>query len=490
MSNKGVVYLVGAGPGDIGLLTIKGKELIETADVVVYDRLVGKKIMEIIPEGTEKINVGKNVGDHPVPQHEINKILLREALKGKKVVRLKGGDPFVFGRGGEELELLRDNDVEFQVIPGITSSISAPAYGGIPVTHRDFCSSLHIITGHKKADEELILDYEALVRLNGTLIFMMSVSNIGEIANGLKNAGMDGEMPCAIIENGTRSNQRTFVGKVSDIEEIAKANKVISPAVFMVGKVCQLSEGFDWFGKLKLKGKKILITQPEQSKSKLDKGLRALGADTDLYPTIRTKSIKIKDLTLKEKDVIVFTSKAGVKSFFKWLDENDMDVRDLHGMRFSVVGPGTGAALKEYGIKYDYMPKEYYGKTLGEGMVDDGFINKEDNVILLRGNISDNDIIKVFDNRGINYKNYVVYETEYIDGLPKVEKDHYDYITFTSKSCVDGFVKTQGKVDFGGYRALCIGHKTAELAEEFGFDTIVSDEATIDMMIKKLVESG
>ena len=243
----GKVYLVGAGPGDKELLTTKAVRLIKEADVVVYDRLVSESIMELIPEDKELIDVGKNAGDHPVPQHEINRILLREGQKGKKVVRLKGGDPFVFGRGGEELELLCEAGVPFEVVPGITSSIAVPAYAGIPVTHRDFCSSLHIITGHARAGAELSIDYEALVRLKGTLIFMMSVSTVGQIASGLMEAGMEETMPCAVIENGTYAGQRKFVSDLAHIEETVKKNQVKSPAVIAVGKVCALSDRFDWF---------------------------------------------------------------------------------------------------------------------------------------------------------------------------------------------------------------------------------------------------
>ena len=228
--SKGVVYLVGAGPGDKELLTVKAARLIREAQVVVYDRLVSESIMELIPETAERIDVGKNVGNHPVPQHEINGILLREALAGKKVVRLKGGDPFVFGRGGEELELLSDNGVDFEVVPGITSSIAVPAYGGIPVTHRDFCSSLHIITGHARAGAELAIDFDALVRLKGTLIFMMSVSTVGRIASGLMAAGMERDMPCAVIENGTRAAQRKFVSDLEHIEGVVREHQVKSPA--------------------------------------------------------------------------------------------------------------------------------------------------------------------------------------------------------------------------------------------------------------------
>ena len=242
---NGKVYLVGAGPGDGGLMTLKGKTLISKADVIIYDRLVGPEIMEMIPADAEKIDVGKNAGSHPVPQHEINRILLDQAKAGKVVVRLKGGDPFVFGRGGEELELLEENGIDFEVVPGITSSIAAAAYGGIPVTHRDFCSSLHIITGHAKAGTELKIDFDSLVRLNGTLVFMMSVSTVDRIADGLIKAGMDPEMPAAIVERGTMPGQRTFTAPLSQICDAVRENNVKSPAVILVGKVCNLSDKFN-----------------------------------------------------------------------------------------------------------------------------------------------------------------------------------------------------------------------------------------------------
>ena len=264
----GIVYLVGAGPGDKELLTVKAVRLIEEADVIVYDRLVSESIMELIPDCCRRIDVGKNVGNHPVPQHEINKILLREAQAGQKVVRLKGGDPFVFGRGGEELELLADNGIPFEVVPGITSSISVPAYAGIPVTHRDFCSSLHIITGHAKEGADLAIDFDALVRLKGTLIFMMSVSTVGRIAKGLLLAGMEEDMPCAVIENGTYTKQRKFISDLAHIEEAVRRNGVKSPAVIAVGRVCSLSDRFDWFDGRPLKGRRILVTQPKSKASK------------------------------------------------------------------------------------------------------------------------------------------------------------------------------------------------------------------------------
>lgn len=488
MDKKGKVFLVGAGPGDVELLTLKAERLIKEADVVVFDRLVGEKVMDLIPEGCEKIDVGKNVGDHPVPQHEINKILLREALKGKNVVRLKGGDPFVFGRGGEELELLSEEKVDFQVVPGITSSIAAAAYGGIPVTHRDFCSSLHIITGHAKAGAELSIDFPALVRLNGTLVFMMSVANVGAIAKGLMEAGMAKDMPCAIVENGTRLNQRRFVSDLDNIEETVKINQVKSPAVILVGKVCSLADKFTWFDELPLKGKKILITQPQKKASKLEEQLRALGAETKLYPCIKTEYIRPVAVPLEENQILVFTSAEGVHSFFNWLDEAGLDSRALAGKKIACVGPATKKTLKDYGLNCDFMPTEYYGETLGKEMVETGFAGRDTKVLLLRANIGSEEILEILENASIPFTDCKIYKTEYIKHENMPEFSNWDYITFTSKSTVEGFVKSMGQADFEEVKAICIGRKTAEIAAEFNFQTLVSKSATIESMVERIVE--
>ena len=484
--NTGIVYLVGAGPGDRQLLTVKALELIKTADVIVYDRLVSESIMDLIPEKTERIDVGKNVGNHPVPQHEINKILLREAKAGKKVVRLKGGDPFVFGRGGEELELLADEKVPFEVVPGITSSISVPAYAGIPVTHRDYCSSLHIITGHAAAGTELSIDFEALARLKGTLIFMMSVSTAGKIAGGLMKAGMDVSTPCAVIENGTYPKQRKFISDLSHIEEVVRQNQVQSPAVIVVGKVCALSDRFDWFGKKPLKGKRILVTQPVSKASGLEGKLRALGAETKLYPCIRTDFIRPLDPPFEHCDTLVFTSTEGVRSFFSWLLEEGKDARAVANKKIACIGSATAAALKEFGLRADFVPSVYDGKTLGEEMVSAGFVKSTSKVILLRARIGTAELTEVLQRGGIHFVDYPVYETTYLEHEPLSDLQTWNYVTFTSKSCVDGFVKTQEKKNFNGIRALCIGKQTAAAAEAFGFDTVISDMATIDSMVEKI----
>lgn len=488
--NKGKVYLVGAGPGDPELLTLKGRRLIEECDVIVFDRLVGKKIMDMIPEGRELIDVGKNVGDHPVPQHEINEILLREALEGKQVLRLKGGDPFVFGRGGEELELLADNGVEFEEVPGITSSIAVPAYAGIPVTHRDFCSSFHIITGHAKAGSEVSIDFDALVRLSGTLIFMMSVSTVGMISSGLKQAGMDGEMPCAVIENGTGPNQRSFVSNLNNIEKTVYDNSIKSPAVIVVGRVCSLADRFNWFEKLPLSGLSIVVTQPEKKASKLEAMLRKLGADTKLYPCIKTEYIRPLAPELEGRDVLVFTSAEGVNSFFEWLLGEGKDARYLSGKKIACIGPATAGALRAFGINCDFMPKEYYGRNLAEEMISTGFITGDSSLLLLRAKIGSAEITDILSENSVDFTDYPVYTTSLICRDEKIDGEDFDYVSFTSRSCVEGFAKTCGIKDMSSVKALCIGQKTAELAASYGMNVIVSDEATIISMVDKIVEEA
>ena len=483
----GKVYLVGAGPGEGGLLTIKGLDLIKRADVIVYDRLVGEEVMEFIPADKELINVGKNAGDHPVPQWRINEILLEEAEKGKMVVRLKGGDPFIFGRGGEELELLKEKGIDFEVVPGITSSIAVPAYAGVPVTHRDYCSSLHIITGHARAGGELSIDYDSLVKLNGTLIFMMSVASLPDISEGLLKAGMKPEMPCAIIENGTRSYQRKFIGRLDEIAEIAKENHVISPSVILVGKVAELSDSFDWYGLKPLRNNKFIVTQPVNKSSRLARGIREMGGEAMLYPCIETKPLRPIDPPFEDYDTLVFTSSEGVKSFLNWLLENGKDMRCLSGKKIACIGTATADALKEYGIIADFVPSVYSGRILGQEMISKGVVDKSSKVLLLRADISSKDVTEEFDKAGIEYLDYIVYNT-FILKNPPVEKDDNAIVTFTSRSCVTGFVDSQEKEDFSGFRALAIGESTAEEARRYGFEVTVSDKATIQSMIEKAIE--
>lgn len=242
------VTLIGAGPGDPELMTVKGIRRLQEADVVLYDRLVGEEILRLIPENAEKICVGKHANSHPVPQEEIGRLLVEKAKRGLNVVRLKGGDPFVFGRGGEELELLAAHDIPFEVVPGISAAIASGIYSGIPLTHREYSSSLHILTGHARRDGELDIDFESLARTKGTIVVLMSVASMKEIVSGFLTAGMDETMPAAIVENISLQSQRKFPATLGTLIETARENGVRSPAVLILGRVCLLSEKLDWTG--------------------------------------------------------------------------------------------------------------------------------------------------------------------------------------------------------------------------------------------------
>ena len=482
----GTVYLIGAGPGDDGLLTLKADKIIKQADVFVYDRLVSQKIMERLPKDAELINVGKTVGNHPTPQSRINEILLEQAKLGKTVVRLKGGDSFVFGRGGEELELLAQHNIPFQVIPGITSSIAVPAYAGIPVTHRDFCSSLHIITGHAKKDGQIKIDYPSLVKLDGTLIFMMSVSTIGDIAKGLIEAGMDRAMPIAVIENGTRPEQRKVVSTLEKIQEIIIEHQIKSPSVIVVGRVCSLSDKFDWYSNLPLKNCSVLITRPNNSMGKLAEKLENLGANPVHYPCIVTKNVEF-DTKTEAYDWVMFTSSVGVHSYFEMLGKQGLDARSLYGAKIAVVGKETAQTLKSYGIQADFVPKTFDGEHLAKEILENCKISGGATAVLFRANIATDILPNTLKNAGIAVTEITCYETSYIKN-EKIDLSHINYLAFTSASTVDGFVNCFDHTDFSQLTAICIGKQTQKRAKEHGFTTIRAEEATTDSMTEKLLE--
>ncbi len=483
----GKVYLIGAGPGDLSLLTLKGFEVLKKADVVIFDRLVGEEIMANIPEQSIKINVGKSSGNHSVPQEKINDLLVEWGQKNLNVVRLKGGDPFVFGRGAEELEKLFENNIPFEVIPGITSSISAPLYAGIPVTHRDFCSSFHVIAGHTKNDGNLQIDYHSLVKLGGTLIFMMSVSSSPEIAKGLIKAGICPNTPFAFIENAARPYQRKFVGKLNEIEAVLAINNITSPSVFVVGEVCSLSDRFDWFSCKKLKSKRILVTQPKKNTSKLADSLKENGAYVTLMPMIKTSKIEDIRIDLSLFDTLIFTSSVGVSTFFDYLLDSNLDSRFLFNKKIACVGTETAKTLKNFGIIADFIPPYFDSETLAREMTKSGFVTKDSKAIILRAENGNDYIINHFFKNKIDFIDYPIYKTE------KLTHDHtnisdFDIVTFTSKSCVEGFVENFKNQDLTKIISVCIGKQTEKLAKDLGFKTYISDIPTIDSILEKIIE--
>lgn len=496
----GKVWLVGAGPNDAGLLTIKGKTVLEQAEVVVYDHLVGRSILAMIPRAVKLINVGKISGDHPVPQRAINQILVEEALSGKRVVRLKGGDPFIFGRGGEELEEIRKHGIPFEVVPGVTSAISVPAYNGIPVTHRDYCSSIHIITGHTKNLARADIDFPSLVKFGGTLIFLMGVASMPVICKELLDAGMDPAMPAAILENGTSAHQRRVVSDIQNLPEEAAKAEIKSPAIIVVGKVCSLAEEFHWAEDRPLGKVKVMLTRPKERGSALTAKLQEYGAEVVEVPTIETDRILDNDAldeALKNIEAYqwaVFTSPFGVKVFFRRLLELAIDIRKLCGLKFATIGSATQKAIEEKGILVDLVPEIYDGKALGEALArrvrEEESSGKRQLILIPRAKIGSEELIRPLEEAGLHYEDLPVYETE---EAAVSEFDWYDdsvdYVAFTSASTVRGFVKIARDIDYTTVKALCIGEQTAQEAQRYGMQTFIAEKATMDSMVECLLRA-
>ena len=498
MSRQGKVWLVGAGPGDVGLFTIKGKDILAKAEVVVYDSLVGDGVLTMVPETAEKINVGKRAGHHTMKQENINKVLLEKAQEGKQVVRLKGGDPFLFGRGGEELELLCEHKIPYEVVPGVTSCIAVPAYNGIPVTHRDFCSSVHVITGHKRAGESYNIDFEALVRTKGTLVFLMGVSALGDICQGLIKAGMEPDMPAALLIKGTTAAQRRIVATVSTLKEEVERQGAETPAIIVVGKVCQLADEFEWYEKLPLAGKKILVTRPKELISEMSAKLRSAGAEVLELPAIRTVPAEDQSRliqALKEISTyqwLVFTSPTGVRIFFEEMEKQQMDIRSLGQIRLAVIGSGTAKELRKHGLYPDLMPEEFYGESLGKALAEN--CQDGERILLPRASAGNQELVQILkENRKVTIDDIPTYDTIYagsalIDEKLEFEHDSIDYAVFTSASTVKGFAKATEGLDYTRVHAVCIGRQTKAAADALGMQTEMSEKPTMDSVVAKVAE--
>ena len=486
-----LVSLIGAGPGDAGLLTLKGAERLGKADVVLFDRFVSAEILALIPEDAEKIDVGKTAGKHPVPQATINRLLLEKAQQGLNVVRLKGGDPFVFGRGAEELELLVEHNIPFEVVPGVTSAIAGAAYAGIPVTHRDYVSAVHIITGHGKNHTDPNINYNALVRAKGTLVFLMAVATIQDISAGLIAAGIDPKLPGAVVENATTNQQRKFIGTVATLPQIAAANNLQSPAVIIIGNVCALADQCDWFSKRPLFGQQIIVARAKPGASGLAAKLRDLGAQVaELAPS---KIIPLTgpgsalDQALQQIDNyswLVFTSGIGVKVFFDHLIQTGFDIRRLHQLKLACVGPETAKELQERGINADYWPGEYNGAALAAGLVER--VSSADKLLIARAADGAEDLVQILKAAGIPFVDLAIYQKSHAS-RPQKYPDA-SLAAFTSSSAVEWFIKSAPDTDFSTLKAVCIGAKTADTARAYGMEVELSAESTVDSIIDKIKE--
>lgn len=493
---RGKVWLIGAGPGDAGLLTVKGREALREADVVVYDHLVGKDVLAMSDRGQTFINVGKMAGHHPIPQDQINQILIREAGKGKKVARLKGGDPFLFGRGGEELEALARRHIPFEVIPGVTSPLAVPAYAGIPVTHRDYASSLHIVTGHKKNGGEDGINYQALVDGKGTLVFLMGVTALEDITARLLDAGMDKDMPAAVLQEGTRARQRQVVATVLTLAKEARQAKIEPPAIVVVGQVCRLSHTLSWYEKLPLAGMRVLLTRPREWMGEIAAKLRKRGAEVLEVPVIETVAIPDNERLqeafgrLEIYDWIVFTSQTGVCIFFEALEAAEIDIRRLHSIRFAVIGEGTKNALRKRGIYADLMPKEYEGEALANLLKEQGISGAR--IMIPRASRGNRQLVPILEEAGGMVDDIPLYHTVYrectgISMKEEIEGRGLDCVVFTSSSTVEGFAAISEGADYSQIKAACIGRLTARTAEKYGMDCHIAQKATVDDLVE-LVE--
>lgn len=502
MDQTGKVWLAGAGPGDAGLLTVKAWEMMQEADVIVYDALISAEILCQIPSDKETIYVGKRSGCHHALQEEINEILLREAQKGKKVLRLKGGDPFVFGRGGEELELLAEYGIPFEVIPGVTSAAAVPAYAGIPVTHRDYTSSFHVITGHPRKDGASRIDFPSLVRLNGTLVFLMGISSMEFICRGLLDAGMCPDMPAAVLEKGTTSMQRSIVSDVAHLPEEARKAEIRTPAIILVGEVCALAEAFHWAEDRTLGGRQFLVTRPKQNSSRLTKALRSLGAQVIELPAIRTEPICPNQVLKDAMDCfgihggeawLVFTSPIGVQVFFEQFMQQKTDIRTLilrtAELKIAAIGSATENALQQHGLAADVVPEVYDAGSLGEKLAEAAAPGSE--VTIVRAADGSEALIPPLQAAGLTVKDVPLYHTRYemheqIRGkiAELLENGEVDAVTFTSASTVRGFVQSMELTDYSGIQAVCIGRQTAEEAQKYGMKVYISEQASIDSMVE------
>ncbi len=501
---SGKVYLVGAGPGDPGLITVKGRQLIEEADIIIYDYLVNEALLEYCKPDAEKIYVGKKAGFHSMSQEEINRLLVE---KGRffKVVRLKGGDPFVFGRGGEEAQALTEAGIEFEVVPGVTSAIAAPAYGGIPLSHRDFNSTITFVTGHERGDgKESKINWKALSMLGGTLVFLMGMKQIEDIVDNLVKNGVDPQTPAAVIQWGTTPKQKTVAGTLSNIIKLVQERGITSPSVIVIGDVVKLRDPLNWFERKPLFGKTIVITRARAQASKFKTMLEELGASCFEFPTIEIEpppSWEFLDRAISELhkyDWIIFTSVNGVKFFFERLWLFGLDGRSLWRKKIAAIGSETARALENVGIRADFVPASYKAEGLLEGLEEDIV---KDKYILIPRALEARDILPgTLRKRGAHvevvptYKTTIPTEDKSRLLFEKLKRKEIDCITFTSSSTVHNFFALMGDSFFlknylRDVAIACIGPITAKTAREYDLDVkVVPSSYTIEGLRNALVE--
>ena len=492
----GKVWIVGAGPSDVSLLTTKALRVLKQAEVVVYDQLVDISILLQIPENTVVYDAGKHAGNHTLTQEEINALLVKKAKEGKRVVRLKGGDPFVFGRGGEEVEALNKEGISYEIIPGITSSIAVPAYAGIPVTHRDYTPSFHVVTAHRKRGNEEGIDFKALAGLGEvTLVFLMGIAALPKICAGLIEAGVRKERAAAVIQNGARYNQKKVVATLADLPEKAKEANIGTPGIIVVGDVCTLEREFSWAEKRALGTKRVIVTRPKEKETRLSELLRDEGAEvlelpmTSIHVVQDDRRIREVKEKIESYDWIVFTSETGVNCFFDQMMKQGIDIRKFAKAKMAVIGERTRMALRERGIVADFEPEKHYGEELAKEL--EGKFTKDTRVLVIVPENKQSSCFMAL-KEGALEKGYLaealpLYRTEY--NMPRFfQWKEEDIVTFASSSAVEGFIRHIKEEDYEKVCAVCIGAHTLQTARQYGMQAVAADDTTMESIVKKIME--
>jgi uroporphyrinogen III methyltransferase/synthase len=483
MSKNGKVFLVGAGPGDLGLVTLRAKECIANADVIVYDHLANPDALGWARDDAEIVYVGKTPGKSQISQQEINASLIEKAREGKQVVRLKGGDPFVFGRGAEEAEVIADAGIPFEVVPGITSSIAGPAYAGIPVTHRAHNSHVTFFTGHEDpAKPESAIDYSALAKLGGTQVMLMGVERLGSITSEMMKHGVRGDLPVALVRWATTGRQETLVGTLQDIAQKAVANGFEAPAIAVFGEVVVFRDKLNWYEKRPLLGKRIVVTRTRRQASVLSSKLRALGAHVIELPTIRIEPPSdLREFAQLVQDAhiydwIVFTSANGVEAFFNIFFKLYDDAREIGGARIAAIGPATAQRVKDFHLHVDLQPSEFVAEDIVRQFKKLGSIENF-KILLVRAEKARDVLPKELSALGAIVDEAFAYrtmpETRDTGGARRQLADGgADLITFTSSSTVENFLAL-GLPWPKGMQIASIGPITSQTARDNGLKIAV-----------------
>lgn len=476
-----MIYLVGAGPGDPGLLTLRGKALLEQAEVVIYDYLASDALLRLVPPQAERIYVGKQAGAHTLSQDGINALLVAKGREGKRVVRLKGGDPYIFGRGGEEAEALLDAGLGFEEVPGVTSAIAAPAYAGIPLTHRGYASSLTVITGHEDPTKPgSVHNWQALAASASTLVFVMGMKNLPEISRNLCTAGLSPDTPAALIQWGTTTRQRSLDATLATLPEAAKTHGFTNPAVIVVGEVVRLRQRLNWFEQRPLFGQRVVVTRAREQASDLAAGLQGLGAQVIEFPTIAIRPAEPGPLDaaiagLATYDWVLFTSVNAVRLFWERLHACQRDTRALGTARVAAIGPATAEALAARGIQADFIPPAFVAEEVVRGLLALGVANAR--ILLPRAQEAREVLPDELRRAGAHVDVVPVYITEPAlahqdEVLELLAQDQLDWITFGSSSTVRNFFAQVPPENLRNRRVrfASIGPITSATLREFGFE--------------------